>query len=196
MITPFHESLLAFWRRIHRRDVANAVVQTFDMPALQTERLVLRQFRQDDLGDVVGWMEPSSIPNTEYEAQQFLNFCFRQYRERGIGPWGIELKRIRRVVGNCGFPHINDHCGEINYYVASQYRSQGLASEAVKAILEFGFKDLALKRIQARCAIDNVASERVMQKAGMRFERVLRHSPSASRNHCNERLYTIIRDLR
>jgi hypothetical protein len=84
--------------QIHSRHVVNAV-QIFEMRALQTGRLVLRQFRQDDLGDVVGWMEPSSIPNTEYEAQQFLNFCFRQYRERGIGPWGLESDTPRKAGG-------------------------------------------------------------------------------------------------
>jgi ribosomal-protein-alanine N-acetyltransferase len=196
MINPFDELLLPFWGRTHRQHVVNAVAQIFDMQVLQTERLILRQFHQDDLRDVASWMEAGSIPNTEFEAQRFLDFCFREYRERGIGPWGLELKGISRVVGNCGFPHINDRCGEINYYVVPQCRSQGLASEAVMAILEFGFKDLGLRRIQARCAIDNVASERVMQKAGMRFERVLRHGLFASRNSCDERLYTIIRDLR
>jgi len=46
--------------------------------------------------------------------------------------------------------------------------------EAVRAVLDFGFEALELNGIQARCQVENIASERVLQKVGMRFEGVLR----------------------
>ncbi len=146
------------------------------MRVLETDRLLLRAFRPEDLKDVIDWEEASGTHDVGAEAQAFLDFCFHEYRQRGIGPWGMELKKIGRMVGNCGFCHISDRdgCGEVNYYVAPQYRGLGLAPEAVAALLKYGFENLGLERIQARCELDNTASERVLQKLGMQFVRLLR----------------------
>src|ERR1700690_2640503 len=140
------------------------------MPVLETERLVLRKFEQDDFKDIVAWGEFTSAQKTEVEARKFLDYCFGEYRAGGAGPWGMQLKETGAIGGNCGFPHIifPERCGEVNYYVALRHRGQGLAVEAVKALLKFGFREIGLTRIQARCAKDNFASERVMQKAGMK----------------------------
>jgi ribosomal-protein-alanine N-acetyltransferase len=114
------------------------------MRVLETKRLVLREFHQGDLKDLVTW--------GEVQAQQFLNFCFREYFIWEMGPWGMLLKRTGGMVGHCGFCHINlnTRTGEVNYFVAPQYRGNGLASEALDAVLEFGFGDIGLARIQAR----------------------------------------------
>ena len=69
------------------------------------------------------------------------------------------------MVGSCSFWHINSRhkTGEVNYYITPQYRRQGLAVEALRAVMEFGFGDAGLARIQAQCSPDNASSERVMQ---------------------------------
>jgi ribosomal-protein-alanine N-acetyltransferase len=165
-----------------------------NMQVLETERLVLRRLRQDDLRDIVAWEDFPSAQSNENEGQEFLDYCFREYRERGIGPWGIQLKETGVIVGNCGFPHIifKDHCGEVNYYVAPRHRGQGLAPEALKALLEFGFRDIELTRIQARCEPDNLSSERVMQKVGMRFEGLKERAPSSKDPGPKQKLYSIL----
>ncbi len=161
------------------------------MHTLETQRLLLRPFHPEDLAEVTGWADAENR-NAAAEAQVFLDFCFREYRQGGFGPWGMELKETRRIVGNCGFPHIRlrDGCGEVNYFVAPQYRGLGLAPEALKALLEHGFKQLGLRRIEARCELDNIGSERVMQKVGMRFDRLLRPGVFAQPNY---RLYSLAR---
>jgi hypothetical protein len=63
----------------------------------------------------------SGVECGEVQAQQFLNFCFREYFISGMGPWGIPLKNTGDMVGNCGI-NFNDKRGEVNYYVAPQYR--------------------------------------------------------------------------
>lgn len=146
------------------------------MHPLETERLLLRRLSQEDRGDIVGWEAwANTQQGKEIAAQKFLDFCFREYRESRMGPWGILLKDTGLLVGNCGFPHFSfkQSTGEINYYIAPRYRRKGLATEAVMALLEFGFGDMELNRIQGRCAPDNKSSERVMQKAGMMFERMI-----------------------
>jgi [ribosomal protein S5]-alanine N-acetyltransferase len=165
-----------------------------DMPVLETERLVLRKLDLKDLGDIIAWEEVPIAQSAEVQAQEFLDYCFREYRERGIGPWGIQLKETNAIVGNCGFPHVifKSLCGEVNYYVTPRHRGKGLAPEALKALLKFGFRDIGLTRIQARCELSNLSSERVMQKAGMRFESLIEDEPSSKSTSLKQKLYAIL----
>jgi ribosomal-protein-alanine N-acetyltransferase len=164
-----------------------------DMPVLETERLLLRKLDLNDLGDIIGWGEVPIAQSAEVLAQEFLDYCFREYRERGIGPWGMQLKETKEIVGNCGFPHVffKNLCGEVNYYVAPRHRGQGLAPEALKALLKFGFREIGLTRIQARCGLDNLSSERVMQKVGMKFEGLVEDSPSSKDPGHKQKMYVI-----
>jgi ribosomal-protein-alanine N-acetyltransferase len=178
---------------------------TLKMRELQTERLRLREFRQTDLPDVAGWDET-------LRAEEFLEFCFRSYREWGMGPWAIVLKgtvpkgrpeesvlqETGVIVGNCGFCRIRyesvagslEYCAEVNYYVAPQCRGKGLATEALQEVLKFGFGDLRLTRIQGRCAPGNLSSEGVMLKAGLKFERMV----AAADGLTEQRLHAITRE--
>ena len=162
------------------------------MSDLETERLRLRAFRQTDLTEMASW---ESI----LHAEQFLEFCFQSYREWGMGPWAILLKETGVVVGNSSFCRINydrtpgalEYRGEVNYYVSPQYRGEGLATEALRAVLKFGFDEIKLTRIQGRCAPKNLGSERVLQKAGLKFERMI---AAAEKGLPEEKLYAISRE--
>lgn len=164
------------------------------MPVLETDRLVLRRFNQADLGDIIAWEESSGGQSPEAEARQFLDYCFREYRDGSAGPWGMELKESGVIVGNCGFSDIvfEKQCGEVNYYVAPRHRGKGLALEALKTLMQFGFRDIGLTRIQARCEVDNLSSERVMQKAGLRFEGLIEAVPSSKDPAAKQKLYAIL----
>lgn len=162
------------------------------MRELETGRLRLRAFQQADLAAVALWEGTA-------HAEKFLEFCSCSYREWGLGPWALVLKAGEAIVGNCGFCRISydragtvfDLCGEVNYYVAPQQRRQGFAFEALQTVVNFGFGNLRLTRIQGRCATQNVASERVLQKAGLRFERVI---ASLQKGATEEKLYAITRE--
>jgi ribosomal-protein-alanine N-acetyltransferase len=171
-----------------------SVQRMLDMPVLETERLVLRKLDLSDLGDIIAWEDVPPGQSAGVQAQEFLDYCFREYRERGIGPWGIQLKETKAIVGNCGFPHVifKNLCGEVNYYVAPRHRGQGLAPEALQALMKFGFRDIGLARIQARCELDNLSSERVMQKAGMTFEGLIEDAPSSKNPSHKQKLYVTL----
>ena len=180
-------------RRIIRSSTGRRKLQ---MPLLETQRLVLRKFEPSDLGEVVEW-EPGAAPgDAALEAQKFLDYCFREYRELGIGPWAIKLKGADAIVGNCAFlrPGFENSFGEVNYYVAPRYRGRGLALEALEALLGFGFRDAGLTRIQARCDADNLSSERVMRKAGMKFEGWVSRIPGSQGPLAPQKLYVILAD--
>jgi ribosomal-protein-alanine N-acetyltransferase len=186
--------LRALRNRLRRMIPAHSGHPKLKMQVLETERLVLRKFSQEDLKDIIAWEEAPSAQDAEAQAQEFLNYCFREYRGWGIGPWGMQLKDTRVIVGNCGFPDIifKSLCGEVNYYVAPKHRGQGLALEALQALLKFGFRDIGLTRIQARCTVDNLSSERVMQKAGMRFEGLIENAASSKDPGPKQKLYAIL----
>ena len=171
------------------------VSRRLKMRALETERLVLREFQQDDVKDLVGWQRDSGAAYTEAEARSFLNFAFQEYVKWGIGPWGIVLKKTGVVIGSCGFCDIDlaRATGDVNYFVTPQHRRHGLATEALGAILHFGFDDLELTRIEARCIMSDVSSERVAQKAGMIFERVIPSDEDAKDEGNGFRLHAITR---
>ena len=162
------------------------------MSELETERLRLRKFREGDLADVARWDEARG-------AEEFLEFCIRSYREWGMGPWAMVLKETGVIAGNCSFCRIGyesdsgalEYCGEVNYFVARPYRGKGLASEALQAMLRFGFDGIKLTRIQGRCAPENVSSERVLQKAGLKFERMI---AGATEGSAEEKLYAMTRE--
>ena len=161
------------------------------MSDLETDRLRLREFRQTDSLAITHWEQ-------NFRTDTFLEFCFRSYREWGMGPWAMQLKEGGVIIGNCGFCRIRydcnhdqfEYCGEVNYYVAPPYRGKGLATETLRAVLEFGFEDIRLTRIQARCVPENVASERVLQKASLKFERMI----AASEGRPAEKLYVVSRE--
>lgn len=86
--------------------------------------------------------------------------------------WAITIRTTKAVVGSIGIdvqsPH--DNRGEVGYCLAKPVWNQGYATEALKAVLEFGLQRAGFHRIEACHAVLNPASGKVMQKAGMRFE--------------------------
>jgi [ribosomal protein S5]-alanine N-acetyltransferase len=162
------------------------------MSDLETERLRMREFCSSDAPAVARWEQ-------SFRAEVFLEFCLQSYREWGMGPWAMLLKESGVIVGNCGFCRIRydrssdklEYCGEVNYYVAPQHRGEGLATEALRSVLKFGFDEIRLTRIQGRCAPANVASERVMQNAGLKFDRMI---AAPQQDSPDEKLYAISRE--
>jgi len=186
----------ALRNRIRRIISTDPVRRKLKMHTLATERLVLRKLEQDDLRDIVAWEDLHGAQSAENQAKEFLAYCFREYRVWGFGPWGILLKETGTIVGNCGFPDVifEERCGEVNYYVAPRHRGKGLAPEALNALLQFGFRSIGLTRIQARCEPDNLSSERVMQKAGMKYEGLIERAPFSKDPGPKQKLYAILRE--
>ena len=160
---------------------------SYEMPTLETTQLILRRVCETDLNDIASWYE-DILPKARHHtaAVEFLRFCFSSYLKWGWGPWGIQLKANGVLIGNCGFYHLDlqQRRGEVNYFVASPYRGRGIATEALRAVIQFGLFDFGLLVVQARCDADNVSSERVLQKARMRFEKMA---------DLDEKLYVITR---
>jgi len=67
-------------------------------------------------------------------------------------------------------------------------------TEAIRAVIHFGFREMGLNRIEGRCRVDNVASARVMEKAGMEMEGVLRQHVYAKGSFHDMKVYAVLRE--
>ena len=165
------------------------------MPQVQTGRLVLRPFEEFDLEEVSAWEEFAKLPDPQAAGKEFLDYCFREYRERGVGPWAIQRKESGAVAGNCGFPEINfrERRGEVNCYVAPAHRRHGLGTEALLALFLVGFGEFDFTEIRARCDINNLNSQGLAEKAGMKFLGYLEEGAASGKAGAKLKLYSISR---
>jgi len=106
------------------------------------------------------------------ESDQGVDRIERHFRERGFGLFAVELRRDGTFIGFIGLnvPRFVAHftpCVEIGWRLAAAYWGQGLATEGARAVLRYGFENLALDEIVAFTVPGNVRSRRVMEKLGM-----------------------------
>lgn len=157
-----------------------------DLPSLKTERLVLRKMKMDDARDLFEYARDSEViryvtwdaHKSMEDSKDFLKMILDKYSEGEPADWGIIYRKNDKLIGTCGFFKIskNHRYGEIGYALSRDYWGRGLMTEAISAVIKFGFEKLKLNRIQARCLVENVASEKVLKKIGMKEEGILRES--------------------
>lgn len=153
-------------------------------PKLETERLLLREltlldaeamFRYFSKESVIRYFGMDSFENIE-QAKTTIQTFKNRYEEGSVFRWGIEKKGSGQLIGTCGFHLINNHHkrAEIGYELDDTYWEKGYASEALQAILTYGFESLQLIRIAAVVYVENKASQKLLKKAGFQEEGLLR----------------------
>ena len=100
-----------------------------------------------------------------------------------------------RVIGTIRFGEYRPAHAQasVGYVLARPHWNRGLTTEAVQAVLRFGFEVVGLNRISAVCHVDNAASERVMQKVGMTYEGTIREGYLVKGGFESRKLYAILR---
>jgi RimJ/RimL family protein N-acetyltransferase len=151
------------------------------MIIVETERLILRYFHAFDgeaMDRVFGDADVMHFgPGVQTQAwvRQWLRDCLENYYQKlGLGPWAVVEKTRRDVIGYCGLFYYSDILEqpeiEIGYRLARPFWGRGYATEAVVAARDYAFNVLCLPRLIALIDPQNVASMRVAEKAGLRFE--------------------------
>lgn len=152
-----------------------------EFPVLETERLILRQLRYEDGPDIQAYFTPELAtyydwwPKTLAEGRGFVRFFKTGYREEQSIRWGITLKPYDKVIGTVGFSDF-DHFSraELGYELSMEYWHQGIMSEALRAVIPFGFNEIEMHRIQASVFPANKASIKLLEKFGFKQEGLLR----------------------
>lgn len=157
------------------------------MNVIETERLNLREAGEQDAAFVLELLnDPDFVRHIadrgvrtldaarDYVEQRFVE----GYRLNGFGMWLVEPKGAGVTAGMCGLVRRDGLDGvDLGYAFLPAFRGRGYASEAAAAVLAYARDVLGLKRLLAITSPDNDASGRVLEKIGMRFERMISLSP-------------------
>ncbi len=151
-----------------------------DFPLIESERLLLRQHTPEDAADCfacysdpeVFRYSPLSEETSLESATQTLNRLLTWHQERFLLCWAIVLKENQRFMGRIQMEDWSDedHRTAVGYRLGKPYWGQGYATEALRAVIAYLFEQTTVNRIYASTWSENIASARVLEKAGMRFE--------------------------
>jgi ribosomal-protein-alanine N-acetyltransferase len=148
---------------------------------IQTERLWLRRAVIDDAEAVfaayaqdlevtkyLSWKPTGNLEDTHAHLQA----SSLAWEEGRAFQWVILRKEDRQLLGAVGL-RVDGHKVELGYVLARKFWRKGYMTEAVRVVVDEALKDKEVYRVWAVCDVENSASARVMEKAGMKFEGVL-----------------------
>ena len=153
---------------------------------IETERLLLREITLNDTAkmfklhsnpDVQKYTGEPMIESKE-EMEQAIQARVGNYAKYGYGRWATFLKDGMQFIGWAGLAYLPEFDEiDLGYRFLPTYWGMGFATEASHAILTYGFDTLKLKRIIAIAMKGNKASIRVMEKVGMKFDKLAPYEP-------------------
>lgn len=174
---------------------------------LSTDRLILREWRDSDLSSLYKMVSDPDVMEffpsilSEIEAQDFLKAIQEKMNQHGWGMWACELKDTQEVIGFVGLNIPKDDfyfnpCVEIGWRLRKEFWHQGLAQEAAKEALKYGFTALNLDKIVAFTTVTNLPSQTLMQRLNMvKNEKHFNHPRLATDHPLAEHvLYELTRD--
>lgn len=174
-----------------------------DSPVFETQRVYLRKLSLDDADDYFSFVSNPLVAvhtiwdyhKTILDSINFLKTIQNKYEAQQAFHWGVVVKSTNKLIGRTGFISFdNEHRkSEIGFALSYEYWGQGIITEASRPIIQYGFEELELNRIEGRCNSDNIGSERVMQKLGMTFEGVLREQLNIKGKFKDQKIYSILR---
>lgn len=153
------------------------------MKVLETDRLIIRWLTTDDEAFILellndpSWLRfigDKGVRTLDDARNYVVSGPMDMYSRLGFGLYLVELKEGRTPIGICGLikrDSLEDV--DIGFAFLSEYQSKGYAYEAASATMVYGTGQLGLKRIVAITTKDNLASSRVLEKIGMKFERMI-----------------------
>jgi len=147
---------------------------------IETERLILREIETTDEAalfdlesdpEVHKYVGKKPVENIEL-IKMVIAFIRQQYQDNGIGRWAVVEKSSQRFIGWAGLKLFTDEVNghndfyELGYRFMTGYWGKGYATEAAKAIVDYGFNQLKLTEIYAMTDPENKASKQVLKKTG------------------------------
>jgi len=148
------------------------------IPTIKTERLVLRPFSEEDVGSLYEILEhrdmlryfPGSQTISIERVQKLISRQLLHWDEHDFGWWAVQTVETHALVGWSGLTYLPETDEiEIAYLVSKPYWGIGLATEASRVGINYGFEKLGLDLIVGIVHPENLASQRVLEKLGLHF---------------------------
>ena len=179
------------------------VVTTTYFPALQTDRLILRQLTMEDVDFVFQHFSDPRVtqylmdepPVADYaQARAIIDF-YLEPEGKTHNRWGIVRRADNRLIGTCGYhkwakAHFR---AEIGYDLYPDCWGQGYMTEALRAAISNGFERMGLNRIDALVYVDNARSIRLLHRLGFKQEGLLRDYFRLDGIYYDHRLFALLR---
>jgi ribosomal-protein-alanine N-acetyltransferase len=176
--------------------------KTFKIVPIETERLLLRPITMKDAPDIFAYASDPEV--TKYvrfvthkslkDTHVFIRRVQASYKN-GITPlWGMQSKATGRLIGALGFlqwPN-PDQRAELGYVINRNVWGNGYVTEAAKAVCDFAFEKMNVNRIEAGTIVGHVASQRVLEKCGFKFEGELRQREFIKGRFIDVSMYSLL----
>jgi ribosomal-protein-alanine N-acetyltransferase len=142
----------------------------------QTRRIIIREFLFDELETYLHHFTDERVilhlpkRSTEERTTIFKNALSQYLVSRSTGIWGMFDKNDHMFIGSCLLRSFDEEPGaiELGYSIEYKYWGQGMGTEMAKAMVIHGFDDMAVPSIVGITTMDNITSQRVLEKAGLK----------------------------
>ena len=157
-----------------------------EFPQLETDRLILRELADSDTSalflnysdeEIAKNFLDASLTDIE-QAAQFIDAFRAEFRQGDAITWAVSLKGTNEFIGTCSYMIEANSCAEIGYDLSKAHWGKGLMSEALRAIIEYGFDELGLQKIEADTLSENTRSLNLLERLGFRLDEV------REKSHC------------
>ncbi len=174
-----------------------------EFPILETQRLALVPLEDAHKGDLFRLFTLREvtayfpvIPITaENDLLTMISYFKQQFSDRSGIRWGIAIKGQQNIIGTIGFSTISaQHKGSIVYALLPDHQRKGIITEALDAVLQFGFTNLQLRRIEAEVMPGNTASEQLLEKTGFSYEGLLQQWMCWHGQYTDIKMYSLLRN--
>lgn len=172
------------------------------MKNLQTERLLLTPYTQNDLRNLLSLRQNEKVwvystnkaDNSIEQAEIHLNSILSKYENNEYAPYAL-FKSDGTYIGEAGVYHGKVDFRKINigYNLLPAFWGCGFATEITKALIQWYFTNTNMQRIEGTVTEDNTASRRVLEKSGMELEGILRKYTMINEEYKNLCFYSIIK---
>jgi ribosomal-protein-serine acetyltransferase len=167
--------------------------ETLELQLLSTkhteELFRLVDVNRDHLRNWLSWVDASKAPT---DTESFIKSAIEQYAS-GKGPQYAVFYETA-MCGVCGFHpfDLKNKTGGIGYWLSRAYTGKGIMTLSVRTLVEAGFSDYGLNRLEIVCATANASSRAIPERLGFRLEGVLREREYLNGRHVDHAIYSLL----
>ena len=170
---------------------------------IKSKKFILRPFKKGDEFSLAKNINNKKViknllvvpsPYKLKDARYWVAKNLEEYKKKEPAMIGFAIDIDGEIVGSVGIHKIaKSHQAEIGYWLAEQHWGNGIMTEAVKLITKFSFNELKLKRVYAYAFSFNKASQKVLAKAGFKFEGILKKNSKKGDKFIDDYLFAKIK---
>jgi len=144
--------------------------------------------------DIIKYTFVIALPFDLETAKKFIKKANKEIKDKTAYEFGIELNHTRELIGTINLLNISqkNKNAEIGFWIAKEYWGKGLSDQALNLMLEFGFNNLGLKKIQARVLDKNIPAQKLLERIGFKLEGRLRQKTFLNNQWFDDLIYGLL----